>query len=112
VAHERHQAMQQQLRQVTHVLEGVLRNQRFLVDHAGYQLRQSRRPAPGPPRSPIHRRRTRPHDLAGASVWTGDVLSQIWRDRLVGAAAGAILTIAGLWFVLVAGATAAYVFRG
>jgi hypothetical protein len=39
-------------------------------------------------------------------------LSQIWRDRLVGAAAGAILTIAGLWFVLVAGATAAYVFRG
>jgi hypothetical protein len=109
---ERHEATRQQLQQVTHVLEGVLRNQRFLVDHAGYQLRQSRRPAPGPQRSPIYRRRTQPHDLAGASVWTGDVLSQTWRDRLVGAAAGAILTIAGLWFALVTGATIAYIFRG
>jgi hypothetical protein len=109
---ERHEATRQQLQQVTHVLEGVLRNQRFLVDHAGYQLRQTRPRAPVPRRSPIHHRRTKPHDLAGASVWTGDVLSRIWRDRLLGAAAGAILTIAGLWFVLVAGATAAYVFRG
>jgi hypothetical protein len=80
------------------------------VDHAGYQLRQNRRPTPGPQRSPIYRRRTRPRDLAGASVWTGDVLSQTWRDRLVGAAAGAILTIAGLWFALVAGATVSYIF--
>jgi hypothetical protein len=109
---ERHQATQQQLQQVTHVLEGVLRNQKFLVDHAGYQLRQSRRPAPGPQRSPIYRRRTRPHDLAGASVWIGGVLSRTWRDRLLGAAAGAILTIAGLWFALVTGATASYIFRG
>jgi hypothetical protein len=93
---EQHQATQQQLQQITLVLEGVLRNQRFLVDHAGYQLWQSRHPAPRPQRLPIKRRRTRPHDLAGASVWTGDVLSQTWRDRLLGAAAGAILSIAGL----------------
>jgi hypothetical protein len=108
---ERHQATQQQLQRVTQVLEGVLRNQRFLVDHAGYQLRQNRRPAPGPQRSPICRR-TKPLDLAGASVWTGGVLSRTWRDRLLGAAAGAILTIAGLWFALVAAATVSYIFRG
>jgi hypothetical protein len=82
------------------------------VDHAGYRLRQSRRPTLGPRRSPISHRRTRPHDLAGASVWTGDVLSQIWRDMLLGAAAGATLTIAGVWFALVTGATVSYVFRG
>jgi hypothetical protein len=39
-------------------------------------------------------------------------LSQTWRDRLLGAAASAILTIAGLWFALVAGATVSYIFRG
>jgi hypothetical protein len=44
--------------------------------------------------------------------WGPIYLSRIWRDRLLGAAAGAILTIAGLWFVLVARATATYVFRG
>jgi hypothetical protein len=109
---ERHEAMRQQLQQITPVLEGVLRNQRFLVDHAGYQLRQNRRPAPVPERSPIYRRRTGPRDLAGASVWTGDVLSQTWRDRLLGAAAGAALTIAGLWFALVTGATISYILRG
>jgi hypothetical protein len=104
----RHQATEQQLQQVTHVVEGVLRNQRFLVDHAGYQLRQTRPRAPVPQRSPIHRRCTKPRDLAGASVWTGDVLSRIWRDKLLGTAAGAILTIAGLWFSLITGATVSY----
>jgi hypothetical protein len=39
-------------------------------------------------------------------------LSQTWRDRFLGAAAGAILTIAGLWFGLVTGVTASYIFRG
>jgi hypothetical protein len=34
----RNQVTQQQLQQVMQVLEGVLRNERFLVDHAGYQL--------------------------------------------------------------------------
>jgi hypothetical protein len=43
-------------------------------------------------------------------VWV--LVSQTWRDRLVGAAVGAILTIAGLWFALVAGATVSYIFRG
>jgi hypothetical protein len=40
------------------------------------------------------------------------IVSRTWRDRFLGAAAGAILTIAGLWFALVTGATVSYVFRG
>jgi hypothetical protein len=101
-------------------MEGTLRNQKFLIDHAGHQLRHPRY-LPGPPRTPIHRhhqhqpqrRHQAPHlDLAGASVWTGDLLSQTWRDRLLGATAGALLTIAGLWFALVTGATISYVLRG
>jgi hypothetical protein len=40
------------------------------------------------------------------------MLSQTWRDRFLGAGAGAALTIAGLWFALVTGATASYIFRG
>jgi hypothetical protein len=47
-----------------------------------------------------------------ASAAQEAALSQTWRDRLVGAAVGAILTIAGLWFALVAGATVSYIFRG
>ena len=39
-------------------------------------------------------------------------VSRIWRDRLLGAAAGTILTIAGLWFALVTGATVCYIFQG
>jgi hypothetical protein len=49
---------------------------------------------------------------AGASVWTVGVLLQTWCDRLLGAVGGAILTIAGLWFDLVARAIAFYIFRG
>ena len=43
--------------------------------------------------------------------WDGFV-SRTWRDRLVSAATGALLTIAGLWFALVTGATVSYIFRG
>jgi hypothetical protein len=46
------------------------------------------------------------------TVALGKPFSRIWRDRLVGAAASAILTIAGLWFVIVAGAAASYIFWG
>jgi len=45
-------------------------------------------------------------DLAGASVWTGDQLSRTWINRLLGAAAGAALTLATLWLILVSAATA------
>jgi len=63
-------------------------------------------------RTPICRRTlmTR-HDLAGASVWTGDVLSRTWRDRLLGAGAGATLTLVALWLVLDSAATAAVLLR-
>jgi len=38
-------------------------------------------------------------------------LSRIWRDRLVGAAAGAAATIATLWFALITIAAAAIILR-
>jgi len=48
-------------------------------------------------RTPIrHRTLTTRHDLAGALVWTGDVLSRTWRDRLLGAGTGATLTLVAL----------------
>jgi len=49
------------------------------------------------------------HDLARASVWTGDILSQTWRDRLLGAGACATLTLVTLWLVLVSAAAAAVI---
>jgi len=71
---------------------------------------QARPPASRPTR--IHRtiiRRRMPAirpDLAGASVWTGDLLSRTWRDRLLGAAAGITLTLATLWLILASAAMA------
>jgi len=63
-------------------------------------------------RTPVHCRTlmTR-HDLAGASVWTGDVLSRTWCGRLLGAGAGAVLTLVGLWVILFSAATAVVIFR-
>jgi len=46
------------------------------------------------------------HDLTRASVWTGDVLSLIWRNRLLGTAAGATVTLATWWLILVPATTA------
>jgi len=43
-------------------------------------------------------------DLARPSVWTGDVLSRIWHDRL-GVASGAALTLVTLWLFLISAAT-------
>jgi hypothetical protein len=56
-------------------------------------------------------RRTHDLDLAGASVWRGGVLSRIWRDRLLGAAAGAIIATAGLWVAAVSAATICWILR-
>jgi hypothetical protein len=56
-------------------------------------------------------RRTPNLDLAGASVWRGGVLSRIWRDRILGAAAGAVITAAGLWVAAVSVATICWIFR-
>ena len=63
-------------------------------------------------RTPIRRRTlTTQHDLAGASVWTGDVLSRISRDRLISAAAGAAVTLAALWLGLITVAAATIILR-
>lgn len=40
------------------------------------------------------------------------VLSWTWRDRLLGAATGAILTVAGVWFILVTTPAASLVLSG
>jgi len=40
-----------------------------------------------------------------------DWMSRTWRDRLLGAAAGAALTLATLWLILVSAATATVILR-
>ena len=110
---ERHEAEQIQLQRMTQVLEGILRDQRMVTDYVGYRIRHPRSGCPRvAPRSPI-RHHTRPphHDLAGASVWTGGLLSRTSRDRLLGAVAGAAITTAGLWLILISAATISYVVR-
>ena len=95
---------QQELQQMANTLGAIITEQQRMNE----QL-QARQQASWPVR--IHRtsiRRqtvTTRHDLAGASVWTGDVLSLISRDRLVSAAAGAAITLAALWLGLITAAT-------
>jgi len=97
---ESHDADQQQLQRMANTLEIIIAEQQRMNEQI-----QARQQASRPVRiyrTPIRRRAvpTR-HDLAGASVWTGDVLSRISRDRLVSAAAGAAVTLAVLWLGLV-----------
>jgi len=103
-----HYADQQQLQQMTNTLGAIITEQQRMNE----QL-QARQQASQPVRiyrTPIRRRTlTTRHDLAGASVWTGDVLSRTWHDRLLGASAGATLTLVALWLVLVSAATAAVI---
>jgi len=63
-------------------------------------------------RTPIRCRTTatRP-DLAGASVWMGTLLSRTWRERLLGAAAGAAFTLTTLRLILVSAAMATVILR-
>jgi len=58
-------------------------------------------------RHAAHRR----HDLAGASAWTGDILSQISRCRLVSADARADITLAALWLALITTAAPTVILR-
>jgi len=107
---EFHDADQQRLQGMTRVLAEIVNEQQRLNE----QL-QARQQASRPVRiyrTPI-RRRAAPtrHDLAGASVWTGDVLSRISRDRLVSTAAGAAVTLAVLWLGLITAAAAAVLLR-
>ena len=107
---EFHDADQQQLQRVTNTLEIIIAEQQRRNERI--QARQQ----PSQPiciyRTPICRRATPTrHNLAGALVWTGDVLSQISRDRLVVAATRAALTLVALWLIPVSAATAAVIRR-
>jgi len=63
-------------------------------------------------RTPIRRRTlTTQHDLAGASVWTGDILSRTSRDSLLSAAAGAAVTLAAPWLGLITAAAVTVILR-
>jgi len=90
-----HEADQQQLQGFTRTLAGIIHEQQRLN-----QQLQTRQQPSRPVR--IYRRPLAPNrpDLARASVWTGDVLSRIWRDRL-GVAMGAALALATIWLFLV-----------
>ena len=106
---DQHNADQRQLQRMARTLEAITAEQQRINEQ------QTRQQASQPVRiyrTPIRRRATtaRP-DLAGASVWTGDVLSRTWRDRLLGATAGAALTLATLWLILVSAATATVILR-
>jgi len=105
-----HYADQQQLQQMTNTLGAIITEQLRMNE----QL-QARQQASRPVciyRTPIHcRTLTTRHDLAGASVWTADILSRIWHDRLLGASAGATHTLVALWLVLVSAAAAAVILR-
>jgi len=100
-----HDADQQQLQRMTPTLGTIITEQQQMNEQI-----QARQKAC----CPIHiyctpichcTTKTQP-DLTRASVWTGDVLSRIWRDRLLGAAAGAAFTLASLWLLLVSAAPA------
>jgi len=98
---EFHDADQQQLQSMAHALGAIITEHK----HMNEQL-QARQQASRPVHihhTPITGRRTLTtrHDLAGASVWTGDVLSRTSRDRLLSAAAGAAVTFAALWLALI-----------
>jgi len=105
---EFHYVDEQQLQQMTNTLGAIINEQQCMNE----QL-QARQQASRPVRiyhTPIRRwTLTTRHDLAGASVWTRDVLSRTWRDRLLSTSAGATLTLVALWLVLISAATAAVI---
>jgi len=113
---EFHNVDQQQLQHITNTLGAFIIEQQRMNEQLQAQQQASRpvriHHTPIIHRTPVRRRTpTTRHDLAGASVWTGDILSRTWHDRLLGAGAGAVLTLVGLWVILVTAATAAVILR-
>jgi len=107
---EFHDMEQQQLQQITNTLGAIItKQQRMNEQHQAWQQ------ASWPVciyRTPICRwTLTTQHDLAGASVWTGDALSRIWHDRVLGVGARATPTLVALWLVLVSAVAAAVILR-
>ena len=102
---EFYDADQQQLQWMANTRETIIAEQQRINGQLQAQQQASR-----PIR--IHRTTIRchpittPRDLAGASVWTGGVLSRTWRDRLSGATTGAAVTLATMWLILVSAAAA------
>jgi hypothetical protein len=115
---ERQDADHEQLGRMIHEVRQITVEQRRVTNQLNAQRRDwldarlhaSWIQRPSPFRA-APRRRTPNLDLAGASVWRGGVLSRIWRDRLLGAAAGAVITAAGLWVAAVSTATICWIFR-
>jgi hypothetical protein len=115
---ERQDADHEQLERMLHEVRKITIEQRLVTNHMQAQrrdwldarLRASRIQRPSPFRA-TPQRRTPNLDLAGAAVWRGGVLSRIWRDRLLGAAAGAIIATAGLWIAAVSAATICWILR-
>ena len=113
---EFHNADQQQPQQMANALRAIITEQQRMNEQLQVRQQDSRpvliHRTPIIHRTPVRRRTlmTR-HDLTGASVWTGDVLSRTWRDRLLGAGTGAVLTLVGLWVILVSAPAAAVILR-
>ena len=107
---EFHDADQQQLQQMANTLGAIITEQQRMNEQFHAQQQASR---PGRLHcTPIRRwTLTAPHDLAGASVWTGDVLSRTSRDRLLSAAAGAAVTLAAPWLGLITAAAVTVILR-
>jgi len=100
-----HDADQKQLQRMANALETIIAEQQRI--NGRLQAKQQASQPIRIHRTPIRRHHiTTPHDLARASVWTGGVLSRKWRDRLSRAAAGAAVTLATMWLILVSTAVA------
>jgi len=107
---EFHDADQQQLQQMANTLGAIITEQQRMNEQL--QARQQGSLAVRIYCTPIrHRATPTQHDLTGASVWTGDVLSQISRGRLVSASAGAAATLVALWPALITATAATVILR-
>ena len=106
---DQHNTDHRQLQRMARSLETITAKQQRINE-------QQTRQQPSRPlliyRTPIRRCTTATRtDLAGVSVWTGDLLSRTWRDRLLCAGAGAALTLTTLWRILASAAMATVILR-
>jgi hypothetical protein len=109
---------QERLKRILQEVRQVTTEQRWVTNQLNAQrwdglnawLRTLRIQHPSPSRA-TPRRRTPNLDLARASVWREGILLWIWRDRLLGAAASAVITAAELWVAAVSTATICWIFR-
>jgi len=96
---DHHAADQQQLQTMAHTLAETITKQQRLNQQQIQARQQDNRPV----RIYHHPLALNRPDLAGAAVWTGDVLSRIWRNR-ISVASGTALTLVNLWLFLISAA--------